>query len=129
MKDAISWFEIPCANLPVAQAFYEQVLVCQLRPEPMGPSQGAVFPYDANANGVGGALLCGPTAPHTAANGAGVLIYLDGGQHTMPQLLARVSAAGGQIAMPAMDLPDNLGTIAHILDLDGNKVGLHTMAS
>jgi predicted enzyme related to lactoylglutathione lyase len=128
MKNAISWFEIPCANLAVAQAFYEQVLVCSMRLEPMGPSQGAVFPYDPSGDGVGGALLCGPTASQVAAGGAGVLIYLDGGAHTMAQLLTRVQAAGGQVLMPSMALPDNLGHIAHIQDLDGNKIGLHTLA-
>ena len=46
MKNAISWFEIPSTQLNAAQAFYEAVLVCTLRREPMGPSEGAVFPYD-----------------------------------------------------------------------------------
>ena len=64
MKNAISWFEIPVTHLDKAQAFYEATLACTLRREAMGPSDGAVFPYDNDeANGgVGGALLCGPTA-------------------------------------------------------------------
>ena len=44
MKNAITWFEIPSTELNKAQAFYEAVLECKLRREPMGPSEGAVFP-------------------------------------------------------------------------------------
>jgi hypothetical protein len=40
MKNAISWFEIPSTQLDQAQAFYEAVLTCKMRREPMGPSEG-----------------------------------------------------------------------------------------
>ena len=63
MKNAISWFEIPTQQLDRAQAFYEAVLGSTMRREDMGPSQGAVFAYDMQADGVGGALMMGPTAP------------------------------------------------------------------
>ena len=52
-QNAISWFEIPVADMDRAQAFYETVLGCKMRREPMGPSEGAVFPYEGE--GVGGA--------------------------------------------------------------------------
>ena len=55
MKNAISWFEIPTRNLDAAQTFYETLLDCAMRREDMGPSQGAVFPYEGN--GTGGALI------------------------------------------------------------------------
>ena len=74
MKSAITWFEIPTADLAKAQAFYEAALACKLTHEDMGPSKGAVFPYDG-ADGVGGALLCGPSATKPGADGT--LIYLD----------------------------------------------------
>ena len=53
MKNAISWFEIPTTKLDQAQAFYESVLARPMRREPMGPSQGAVFSYDMEGDGVG----------------------------------------------------------------------------
>ena len=34
MKNAISWFEIPCADLAKAQRFYEQVLGCTVHRAP-----------------------------------------------------------------------------------------------
>ena len=123
MKNAISWFEIPTTHLASAQAFYESVLACHMRREPMGPSEGAVFPYAGE--GVGGAVMAGSTAPVPGAGGT--LIYLDASP-SLDAVLGRVTAAGGGIAMPRQALPPGLGFIAHITDLDGNRVGLHALA-
>ena len=123
LKSAITWFEIGAINLSRSQSFYESVLACKMRPEAMGPSQGAVFPYQGE--GVGGALMCGPSAPKAGASGT--LVYLD----VTPSLdaaLARVTAAGGQVALPRQALPPGMGFFAHITDLDGNRVGLHALA-
>jgi hypothetical protein len=123
MKNAITWFEIPSTQLDRAQAFYEAVLNCKLNREPMGPSQGAVFPYEGE--GVGGCLIDGPTA---AAPGAtGTLVYLDASP-SLNAALARVTQAGGKVALGRQALPPGLGFFAHISDLDGNRVGLHALA-
>jgi predicted enzyme related to lactoylglutathione lyase len=124
MKNAITWFEIGTANLAKATAFYEAVLGHKMQLENMGPSQGAVFAHDP-AGGTGGALLCGPTAPQPSATGT--LVYLDASP-SLDAALARSIQAGGQIAMPRQALPPGLGFIAHITDLDGNRVGLHALA-
>ena len=125
MKNAITWFEIGTANLKNATAFYEAVLARMMRLENMGPSEGAVFAYDEAADGTGGALMCGPTAPKPGA--AGTLIYLDASP-SLDAALARVTKAGGQIAVPRQALPPGMGFFAHITDLDGNRVGLHALA-
>ncbi len=125
MKNAITWFEIGTANLKNATAFYEAVLARTMRLENMGPSEGAVFAYDEAADGTGGALMCGPTAPKPGA--AGTLIYLDASP-SLDAALARVTKAGGQIAVPRQALPPGMGFFAHITDLDGNRVGLHALA-
>ena len=125
MKNAITWFEIPSTQLNKAQAFYEAVLSCAMRREPMGPSEGAVFPYDEKADGSGGAIMAGPTAQ---APGAGsTLVYLDASP-SLDAALARVAKAGGQIALGRQALPDGMGFFAHIIGLDGNRVGLHALA-
>lgn len=127
-QNALSWFEIPTRNLEAAQTFYETVLQCSMRRENMGPSEGAVFPYDDAAGGIGGALMCGPTAPITASGtGGGVLVYLDCSPASIVDMLKRVNAAGGQVAMPRMALPPGMGFIAKMTDLDGNIIGLHAM--
>ena len=123
MKSAITWFEIPTASLAAAQTFYETVLACKLRPEDMGPSKGAVFPYDGEG-AVGGALLCGPSAPKPGANGP--LIYLDASP-SLDDAVSRALAAGASLACPRVALPPGMGFFAHIIDLDGNRVGLHAL--
>ena len=125
MKNAITWFEIGTANLAEATAFYEAVLGPNMRLENMGPSEGAVFAYDEAAGGTGGALMCGSTAPTPGAQGT--LIYLDASP-SLDAALARVTKAGGQIAVPRQALPPGMGFFAHIIDLDGNRVGLHSLA-
>lgn len=123
MRNAISWFEIPSTQLDQAQAFYEAVLGCNMRREPMGPSEGAVFSYEGT--GIGGALMAGPTAP--APSAGGTLVYLDASP-SLDAALARVTPAGGHIALSRQALPPGMGFFAHITDLDGNRVGLHALA-
>lgn len=123
MKNAISWFEIPSTQLDLAQAFYEAVLGYTMRREPMGLSEGAVFPYEGA--GIGGALMAGPTA--LAPSAGGTLVYLDASP-SLDAALARVTAAGGHIALSRQALPPGMGFFAHITDLDGNRVGLHALA-
>ncbi|MBA3595659.1 MAG: VOC family protein [Pseudomonadota bacterium] len=122
MKNAISWFEIPSTQLDRAQAFYEAALNCKLRREPMGPSEGAVFPHEGD--GVGGCLIVGPTAPVPSANGT--LIYLDASP-SLDAALMRATKAGGTVALGRQALPPGMGFFAHITDLDGNRVGLHAL--
>lgn len=124
MKNAISWFEIPTTQLDKAQAFYETVLGSPMRREDMGPSQGAVFAYDNEADGVGGALMMGPTAP--AQSTGGTLVFMDA-TPSLDEALERVISAGGLIALPRQALPPGMGFFAHITDLDGNRVGLHAL--
>lgn len=125
MKNAISWFEIPTTQLADAQAFYEAVLGRPMRRETMGPSQGAVFAYDREAQGTGGALMMGPTAPPLSTGGT--LVYLDA-TPSLDAALQRAVAQGGQIVQPRTALPPGMGFFAHITDLDGNRVGLHALA-
>jgi uncharacterized protein len=125
MKSAISWFEIPTTQLDAAQAFYEAVLQRPMRRESMGPSEGAVFAYDPQADGTGGALMMGPTAPKVSA--AGTLVYLDASP-SLDAALERAVAKGGSVALPRTALPPGMGFFAHITDLDGNRVGLHALA-
>jgi len=125
MSHAITWFEISTTQLDRAQAFYEAVLGQPMRREAMGPSEGAVFAYDPAADGVGGALMEGPTAPR-AADG-GTLVYLDASP-SLDAALERAVAQGARVAQPRTALPPGLGFFAHIHDLDGNRVGLHALA-
>jgi predicted enzyme related to lactoylglutathione lyase len=38
-----------------------------------------------------------------------------------------VEPAGGKISLPRTALPEGMGFYAHILDTEGNRVGLHAI--
>ncbi|MDN6885134.1 VOC family protein [Variovorax sp. CAN2819] len=122
MQNAITWFEIPVADIDRAQAFYETVLARKLRREDFGGETLAIFPHDKP--GTGGALQAG--ANGSARAGTGIRIYLDCGPG-IDAVLARIEAAGGQIASPKAALPPGMGFIAHLRDTEGNEVGLHSL--
>lgn len=125
MRNACNWFEIPTADLAAAQPFYEAVLGRTLQRERYGPVEVAVFPHDPQG-GSGGCLWSGANAQSPPGQ-RGTLVYLD----CMPSLdaaLARVEAAGGRIALPRQALPPGMGFFAHMLDREGNLVGLHALA-
>jgi len=120
---ALSWFEIHVRDLDRAQAFYEKLLAAPLRRETMGPHELAVFPYQ-EGQGVGGALVAGAYLPAPSADGS--CVYLSAGP-SLDDALARLAQAGGRLQSPKFELPGGMGVIAHIIDTEGNRVGLHAL--
>jgi predicted enzyme related to lactoylglutathione lyase len=116
---AIDWFEIPVQDLDRAQAFYETLLGARLRREKIGPNTLAVFDYAEQ--GVGGCLIAGDDH-RPGANGT--LVYLGAGA-SLDAVLDRLAPAGGRVATPKTVLPGDMGCFAHIVDSEGNRVGLH----
>jgi predicted enzyme related to lactoylglutathione lyase len=43
-------------------------------------------------------------------------------------VIARIGKAGGRVLMEKMELPRNLGFIAHFIDTEGNRLALHAAA-
>ena len=121
--NAAAWFEIPVLDIDRAQAFYEALLAAPMRREAMGPQTLAVFAYDEA--GVGGCLLAGAEVPAPSVNGA--LVYLNA-KPSLDAVLARVAAAGGRITTPKVYLPGDMGVFAHVVDTEGNRVGLHALS-
>jgi predicted enzyme related to lactoylglutathione lyase len=119
--NAVNWFEIPVRDLERAQAFYEKLLDKALRREAMGPQTLAVIPYDP-AQGVGGALIAGVHIPDPSPNGT--LVYLNA-EPSLDAAVERAVAAGGRVATPRVELPEGMGCFAHVIDSEGNRVGLH----
>jgi uncharacterized protein len=120
--NAVTWFEIPAADLERAQRFYEKTLGVSLKREQMGDEQLAVFPYEQP--GAGGCLhhASRPVQPSRD----GTRVYLDAGA-SLDAALDRALAAGGRIATPKVALPPGMGFFAHIEDSEGNVVGLHAL--
>lgn len=122
-RNAVTWFEIPARDLARAQAFYEAVLATSLERQTMGTEQMAIFPADEG--GVPGCVNVGAEGVQPSA--AGTRVYLDAGA-SIDAALGRVAGAGGRIATPKTALPPGMGFFAHIVDTEGNTVGLHAMA-
>jgi predicted enzyme related to lactoylglutathione lyase len=121
--NAINWFEIPCADLDRAQAFYEQLLGRPIQREDFGGAPMALFASAPSATG--GCLVMGPA--YRTAPDAGLRIYLDC-EPGVEAALARAKAAGGQVLEACTELPKALGFVAQICDTEGNTIGLHATA-
>lgn len=125
MKRVLDWFEISVRDLARAQVFYEAVLQAQLVTESYGgPGMSmAVFPAEGEATQ--GALVAG--YPGLQSGTGGTLVYLHVAD-SLDAALQRVLKAGGQVALGKTELPQGLGCFAHLLDTEGNRVGLHAYA-
>ena len=125
MKQVIDWFEIPVSDISRAQAFYEAVLQTTLHRENFGDPNMDMAVFKEDGLRAKGALMAGNPAVMVGASGT--LVYLHAGT-SLDVALQRVMTAGGQVAMGQVALPDGLGFMAHMLDVDGNRVGLHSYA-
>jgi uncharacterized protein len=117
---ALNWFEIPVDNLSRAAMFYETVLNQALEHKSMGCEEMAVFQHERSA-GTGGCLVKSGTLKPTDQ---GSIVYLNAGKD-LDGALERVWNGGGRVALPKTALPGDMGYYAHIIDSEGNRVGLH----
>lgn len=44
---------------------------------------------------------------------------------SLDDALARARRAGAEVVQPRVDLPDGMGAFVHVLDSEGNRIGLH----
>ncbi|MGH7053922.1 MAG: VOC family protein [Stellaceae bacterium] len=114
------WFEIPASDLERAITFYESLFATRLRRETIAGAALAIFPCERT--GVSGVVVKGPQF----RPGEGPIVYLNGNGR-LDAMLARVPELGGKVAVPKVALPEGMGVFAHIIDTEGNRIGLHTM--
>jgi len=121
MKNAVNWFEIPVNDFQKAKTFYETILDMQMQVmEAMG-MKSAFFPFDMQDGAIGGFIIKG-NGYHPSDKGA--LIYLNGGDN-LEIALSKVENAGGKVTLPKTAIGPN-GFMAHFIDCEGNRVGLHS---
>ena len=118
--NVITWFDIPAANFSRAVGFYEQLLGISMQREAMNGGDMAVFPYDP-ATAVSGSIMSGE---HYKPSADGAVIYLNA-HDALDAILAKVPKIGGRVLLDKTALPPGMGFFAHILDIEGNRVGLH----
>ena len=121
-RNAINWFEIPVADLERAQKFYETIFGMQLIPMDLPGLKMRMFPTD-DSMGTSGALIFAPEFYQPSANGT--MVYLNGNPD-LQNVLDRVEAAGGTIAMPKTAISPEIGFMAVMMDTEGNRVALHS---
>jgi predicted enzyme related to lactoylglutathione lyase len=117
--DNMVWFELPVTDLTRARGFYERVFATALKTDDRFPGL-AMFPRIAD-DAVTGALTETP-GMQQAIGGALVYLNCDG---QLDAVLKRAKAAGGEVVQEVAQLPGNMGWIAQLRDLDGNRIGLH----
>lgn len=120
MKNAINWFEIPVKNFDKAKKFYEKILGTELHTMSAMGMKMAFFPFEMK-EGIGGGIIQGKGYE---PSDKGTLAYLNGGDDLLT-VLNKVKKAGGKILLPKIAIGEN-GFMAHFLDCEGNKVGLHS---
>jgi uncharacterized protein len=118
---AVSWFEIPAANMARAVKFYETVFAVSLKREVIG-DELAIFPSDEQ--GVSGCVMHSANSKPSAE---GTVVYLNA-EPSIDAVLTRVEKSGGKVVVPKTALPPGMGFFAHFMDTEGNRVGVHAMA-
>ena len=139
-QSAFNWIEIPSLNFERAVTFYSEILGKPLYRETLGGIPNGVLPYDSG-DGVH-AFSGGPGGvPYDSSNAGlahgGAVIYDErvkpGMNGSTPYLncngqlhevVGRVEMAGGKILLPVT--PIGFGSIAIIVDSEGNRMGLHS---
>lgn len=126
MKNAISWFEIPATDLARATRFYETIFGISLIPMDMDNIKMRMFPLDDMMNEVGGAVV-DSGGFHKPSVTDGPLIYLNGNPD-LQNVVNKVEGAGGKIMVPKTEISPEYGFMAVIIDTEGNRIGLHSVA-
>ena len=123
----LCWFEIPVLDLSRAERFYQSVFGCAFNREAAATGDPGVTLSMFGAREGDRPPICGcliegtPLQPSTT----GVTIYFNAPDLTGP--LERALAAGGSVLVPRTAIGP-YGFFAHILDSEGNRIGLHSLA-
>jgi len=124
-KNAISWFEIPSADINRAQKFYEEIFDIQMIPMEMPQLQMRMFPIEDPMTGIGGAVCYAGDFYKPSAE-AGPLVYLNANPDVQ-NILDKVEAAGGKIVVPKTEISPEYGHMAVFIDTEGNRIALHSV--
>lgn len=119
-KNVVGWFEIPVKDMERAKKFYSSVFQLELTEFPMPGIRMAMFPFSHELPGSPGSLVQGVNFEPSEK---GTIIYFS--SEDVSHELGRVEAAGGKILLPKTSIGE-YGFIGHIIDTEGNKIGLHS---
>ena len=121
--NAVSWFEIPVADMDRAVKFYETVFGYKLERHQMGELDMSWFPF-AEAPGSPGTLVFHKDFYKPSMDG--VLIYFTSPSGDLSNELTKVESAGGKVLMLKKLITDDIGYMALCIDTEGNRIALHS---
>jgi uncharacterized protein len=119
----ISWFEIPVVDMARAKAFYTAVFQTTFTDITMPGTEMAMFAYEMEKPGAGGALVKDAFTNPSAQ--PGLMIYFS--CEDVAVELGRAEAAGGQVVTPKTSLGE-FGFMGSFLDSEGNLISVHSNA-
>ena len=122
MDHLSNWIEIPVLDMERAKKFYREILGVGFNEMRMGGNDYALIDIRDRFNT--GSLVKGDGYVPSMQ---GIVVYLNCGDD-LSAVLAQVTKAGGKVLLPKTFLSREAGHIAYLLDTEGNKVGLHSMA-
>lgn len=117
----LCWAEIPVINLAKSKAYYSAILQQDLVDEQMGPMATAIMPSEEGSS-ASLHLYEGKPAPEGTGNTVNITV-----DDALEGVMARVTAAGGKVISPIIDIP--AGQFFYTFDLDGNSVGFFKHSS
>jgi hypothetical protein len=117
----VNWLEIPVTDLERVVKFYSEVFKVELTNMEMPGMKMAMFPGVQDKPFATGSLVQGENlVPST--NGTTVYFFCD----DLSIELKRIEDLGGKILNSKTSIGE-MGFMAHFLDLEGNKVALHSI--
>lgn len=119
MTNAAVWFDIFTLDFDRAVKFYSTILGQDIEVREFNGKNLGFFPIQDN--GVGGTIVP-PGEDLPSSDGTCIYLNVEG---RIDEALEKLEPAGGKILNPKVFVPD-FGWIAHIIDSEGNRVGLHS---
>jgi predicted enzyme related to lactoylglutathione lyase len=120
MKNPVGWFEIYVQDMTRAKAFYETTFGVTLQKLDSPEVELWAFPMDEGP-GCTGALV---KMTGKDSGIGGTIVYFPGAD--CAEVAIKATQNGGQVVNPKKSIGPH-GFIAHVLDTEGNLIGLHSM--
>ena len=120
-KNVVGWFEIPVKEMDRAKKFYTGVFKRDLKDLDMPDMEMSTFEMVEGGQLASGALVKSEASEPCSS---GTVVYFT--CEDIQNELSRIEKNGGKILFPKTSIGEH-GFISHIIDSEGNRIGLHSM--
>ena len=120
-RNPVGWFEIYVQDMDRAKAFYEKTFDVTLQRLPTSGVELWAFPMNPEGSGSSGALV---KMEGKDSGVGGTIVYFPGAN--CATVADRAVQNGGRLQTGKKSIGE-YGFIAHVLDTEGNLIGLHSM--